>query len=42
MSTGSHDAPQARTASHVPGKPSLDGIEDRWSREWETSGVVQV
>src|SRR5262249_17267597 len=42
MSTDSHDAPRARKASLVPDKPSLDGIEDRWSRRWEDSGVVQV
>ena len=30
------------SASLVPGKPSLDGIEDKWSRRWEASGVVQV
>jgi len=41
MSTDSH-APGARQASLVPDKPALDGIEDRWSRQWETSGVVQV
>jgi hypothetical protein len=41
MSTDSH-ARDARQASLVPGKPSLDGIEDKWSRQWEISGVVQV
>jgi hypothetical protein len=41
MSTDSH-ALDAQKASLVPDKPSLDGIEDRWSRRWETSGVVQV
>jgi hypothetical protein len=41
MSTDS-PALDARQASLVPDKPSLDGIEDKWSREWETSGVVQV
>jgi hypothetical protein len=41
MSTDSH-APQARKASLVPDKPTLDGIEDKWSRRWENSGVVQV
>jgi hypothetical protein len=35
-------APRARQASLVPDKPSLDGIEDKWSRRWEESGVVQV
>jgi valyl-tRNA synthetase len=35
-------APQARQASLVPDKPSLDGIEDKWSRRWEESGVVHV
>jgi hypothetical protein len=42
MSTDSHDAPKARQASLVPDKPTLDGIEDKWSRRWENSGVVQV
>jgi hypothetical protein len=41
MSTDSQ-APEARKASLVPDKPTLDGIEDRWSRWWENSGVVQV
>jgi hypothetical protein len=35
-------APRARQASLVPGKPSLDGIEEKWSRRWEESGVVHV
>jgi hypothetical protein len=42
MSTDFHATPQARQASLVPGKPTLDGIEDKWSRRWENSGVVQV
>jgi hypothetical protein len=44
MSTDSRSsrAQDARQASLVPGKPSLDGIEDKWSRRWEESGVVQV
>jgi len=44
MSTDSRlsGAQDARQASLVPGKPSLDGIEDKWSRRWEESGVVQV
>ncbi|MGI5421023.1 valine--tRNA ligase [Actinomadura luteofluorescens] len=29
---------QPRT-SHVPPKPSLDGLEDRWVRVWEDAGV---
>jgi hypothetical protein len=41
MSTDSQ-APQAHKASLVPDKPTLDGIEDKWSRRWENSGVVQV
>jgi hypothetical protein len=41
MSTDSH-ARGAQQASLVPDKPSLDGIEDKWSRRWENSGVVQV
>jgi hypothetical protein len=35
-------AQDARQASPVPGKPSLDGIEEKWSRRWEEAGVVQV
>jgi hypothetical protein len=44
MSTDSRPsrAPQARRASLVPDKPSLDGIEEKWSRRWEESGVVQL
>jgi hypothetical protein len=41
MSTDSR-ALGAQQASLMPGKPSLDGIEDKWSRQWEISGVVQV
>jgi len=41
MSTDSHER-AALQASLVPDKPTLDGIEDRWSRRWENSGVVQV
>jgi hypothetical protein len=29
-------------ASPMPLKPSLEGIEDKWSRQWEEAGVVQV
>jgi hypothetical protein len=35
-------AQQARQASLVPDKPTLDGIEDKWSRRWEEAGVVHV
>jgi len=35
-------AQQMRQASLVPDKPSLDGIEEKWSRRWEESGVVHV
>ena len=35
-------AQDARQASPVPGKPSLDGIEEKWSRRWDEAGVVQV
>jgi hypothetical protein len=35
-------AQDARQASPVPGKPSLDGIEEKWSRRWEEAGVVHV
>ncbi|HEV8275404.1 MAG TPA: hypothetical protein VGQ26_06875 [Streptosporangiaceae bacterium] len=33
---------QTRQASLVPDKPSLDGIEEKWSRRWEEPGVVHV
>jgi len=44
MSTDSRPgrAQDARQASPVPGKPSLDGIEEKWSRRWEEAGVVHV
>jgi hypothetical protein len=44
MSTdsGSSRAQDARPASLVPAKPTLDGLEEKWSRRWEESGVVQV
>jgi len=29
-------------ATTVPGKPTLDGIEDKWSRRWDEAGVVHV
>jgi hypothetical protein len=35
-------AADTRAASLVPGKPSLDGIEEKWSRRWEEGRVVQV
>ena len=43
MSTDSRPAAaQLRQASPMPLKPSLDGIEEKWSRRWEEAGVVQV
>jgi hypothetical protein len=47
MNTGSRPAaapasPARAQASPVPLKPSLEGIEDKWSRRWEEAGVVQV
>jgi hypothetical protein len=33
-----HSAP----APLVPAKPTLDGIEDKWSSAWEKGRVVQV
>jgi hypothetical protein len=41
MSTDSRPR-RARQARPVPGKPSLDGIEEKWSRSWEEAGVVHV
>jgi len=26
----------------VPSKPTLDGIEEKWSRQWEKVRVVQL
>ncbi|MBF9071488.1 valine--tRNA ligase [Streptacidiphilus fuscans] len=31
--------PPARRAAAVPEKPSLDGLEESWSRRWDESGV---
>ena len=44
MSTDSRPrrAQDARQASPVPGKPSLDGIEDKWVQRWAKERVVQV
>jgi hypothetical protein len=33
---------ESRSASPMPDKPTLDGIEDKWSRQWEMGRVVQV
>ncbi|HZC62269.1 MAG TPA: hypothetical protein VE464_11590 [Streptosporangiaceae bacterium] len=33
---------RASQASPMPLKPSLEGIEEKWSRRWEEAGVVQV
>jgi hypothetical protein len=32
----------AMNARPQPAKPTLDGIEDKWSRAWEMGSVVQV
>ena len=29
-------------ATAVPGKPTLDGIEDKWVQRWAKERVVQV
>jgi hypothetical protein len=29
-------------ATTVPGKPTLDGIEDKWVQRWAKERVVQV
>ena len=46
MSTDSRPSaslvPDARQASLVPAKPTLEGLEEKWSRRWEESGVVHV
>jgi hypothetical protein len=47
MSTDSRPAaapafPARAQASPMLPKPSLEGIEDKWSRRWEEAGVVQV
>jgi len=48
MSTGAAGEPaphEAQTASapvmRVPDKPSLEGIGDRWARQWETDGTYR-
>ena len=28
-------------ASKIPDKPTIDGLEDRWSQNWETDGVYR-
>ena len=28
-------------ASKIPDKPTIDGLEDRWSQNWETEGVYR-
>jgi hypothetical protein len=33
---------ESRSASPIPDKPTLDGIEEKWSRQWEMGRVVQV
>jgi hypothetical protein len=33
---------ELRPASAIPDRPTLDGIEDKWSRCWEMGRVVQV
>ncbi len=33
---------EPRSASPIPDKPTLDGIEDKWLRAWEMGRVVQV
>ena len=40
MNTDSGRAEPATTA--VPGKPTLDGIEDKWTQRWAKERVVQV
>jgi hypothetical protein len=32
----------AHPAPVVPAKPTLDGIEDKWSSAWDKERVVQV
>ena len=39
--TGHRKISQA-TAGAGPAKPSLDGLEDKWARQWDLAGVVQV
>jgi len=34
-------APRPRPSRQVPDKPTLDGIEDRWSEVWEADGVYR-
>jgi hypothetical protein len=40
MNTDSGRAEAAATA--VPGKPTLDGIEYKWTQRWAKERVVQV
>jgi hypothetical protein len=34
--------PRRPEAAAAPGKPSLDGLEDKWTRAWAKERVVQV
>jgi hypothetical protein len=40
MNTDSGRQETATTA--MPGKPTLDGIEDKWTQRWAKERVVQV
>jgi valyl-tRNA synthetase len=33
--------PDAAPGSRVPDKPSLDGLEDKWSKQWEDDGTYR-
>jgi hypothetical protein len=36
------DAMTTGTSPAVPDRPSLDGLEEKWTQRWETARVVQV
>ncbi len=29
-------------SNHIPAKPTLDGLEDKWTQRWTKERVVQV
>jgi hypothetical protein len=36
------DSGRIAAATTMPGKPTLDGIEDKWTQRWAKEHVVQV
>ena len=38
-SVGRAAPPAVKTHRSVPAKPSVDGLEDKWTRQWEADGT---